>query len=1099
MIRRLAIAIAVFGVLFSAVYVYRLVAGDPALPLRAGGTQSDGPGVVGTTPKSDWGTGKAYFERRDRTGRLTGRYEFSRSRQLSETSVSLVRPTITLYRPRGQRVYIYADTGMLYAAQVGTGFDPRHGVLKGRVRVFIDRSTDPTRPAGETPDSDLIRIYGQEVEFDSDALTIRMGGEVVVLSEEADIYGRDLALLWHEAPKTELKKFTLAHGRRMVIYSDSDALDSSRSPEPPRPSTSPPVGPHRPGTAQKPEVTVVPRSAPKARPADRLTPKPRNIYKATFSNNVAVFSGQRSMRHARTLSLRFEWDRDTQGLPASKTGRSPSSRPRRGGRLLRPVSRAPVPPSLIAMTAQGANPVEAAPTTAPTTRPTSGPTTYPASRKKTAGEPTVVLWSGPLVIEPVGRAEKPDTRRYLVEARGGRIVWETEEMAAICSRFTVRQRIERDEGVQDIYLGGAENAPVRLAFVGSDGVRRIKCSEIIFHPDGGQAKLKGPGRILSPPADNDVDDPILALDLDALPDPADNDRITWQGDLTATFVDVKVPGAAGKSKRRKDITGATFTRNVELVQASSDDYVRCDETLQVWMSPSKRGRQARPFPSKAKATGNVRARQEGRDISADSMTIEFVERAESGKASATSRPAGAKTFGGKDMSVRPVSLVADGRVKINDSRGAEPVVASADGIEVNIVDEKAILVGGPAEVIQGKSVLRGRTIHLDQTGESLVVLGAGRLKFMTDADLDGKKLAAPRPMMATWTRQMTFSGKRNTASFVGKVTMKSGEDSLACGEMDLEFEKPPAKTPAKTAAKPPAKTPAKTAAKPPAKTPAKTAAGASAKGKSAPAAGLGLDKRRLKTILCRHDVSMTRVVNGAGGRLAERMRLTGEQLTYDAGPASADSRSAKMVVSGPGTMSMEDYKPPVVKPVVKAPAGAKGDKKPVRAMPSQTLFVWKGGMAFLLKDRQVMLHDDVTMVHRSGDQIVLAARLPAFGKLGSGRNVRLSCEKMAATFAKPPPAGGATDSVALGKLQDFRASGDVDLAEGKRRMLGEQLNYDRAREIIVIEGTKDVPATLMYQPAAGSMLKRVRSRRIECFLKDDKIVRVRSEAISGGG
>ncbi len=105
------------------------------------------------------------------------------------------------------------------------------------------------------------------------------------------------------------------------------------------------------------------------------------------------------MRHARALSLTFEWDRDTQGLPAATPGKSLKGRG--GGEVLRPVSRMPIPPSLIAMTAQGANAVEPAPTTQPTSR----PSTYPTSRKKMAGEPTIILWSGPLVVEPVGRNE----------------------------------------------------------------------------------------------------------------------------------------------------------------------------------------------------------------------------------------------------------------------------------------------------------------------------------------------------------------------------------------------------------------------------------------------------------------------------------------------------------------------------------------------------------------------------------------------------------------------------------------------------------------------------------------------------------------------
>ena len=57
----------------------------------------------------------------------------------------MVRPLITLYRASGQRIYIRADSGVLYAAEIGTNFEPKRGLLKGRVRVFVDRSTDPSR------------------------------------------------------------------------------------------------------------------------------------------------------------------------------------------------------------------------------------------------------------------------------------------------------------------------------------------------------------------------------------------------------------------------------------------------------------------------------------------------------------------------------------------------------------------------------------------------------------------------------------------------------------------------------------------------------------------------------------------------------------------------------------------------------------------------------------------------------------------------------------------------------------------------------------------------------------------------------------------
>ena len=1156
MIRRIAIAAAVACVLVTAVYIYNVFAGEDGL-LAGRDDHQAGQARSGARADRTVSVEKWRAERRDREGRLVGLYEADESRKLSETSWELTRPRIILYLRKGQRVYLYADKGMLHSADIGVGPKPRRGVLKGRVRVFFDRSGDPTRPAGDAPSSDLVRIYGNEVEFDSEDLAIRMGGEVAVLSAEADVFGSDLSITWHEAPQTELKRFSLAHGRCMIIYAGEEILAESTGSAPTRPGR--PAG--SPAAASPavyfPRVNAglagLVRTAapgPKATEAPKA-PQGRNVYLATFNDNVSVFSGPRNLRYARTLTLKFEWDRDIQGLPGEKRKKAPTTAPGRGGRRLTPAGPArsrpadaagtyayyrtgrfsgPVVPLAVSnanrssprplrlnlfegcMEQRGASPVgeyamDASPcyfmplsgvvqgssflgNTAYRQKPhdcvvgipptqSGGGGGSPASRPARAsgqGEPTVIMWSGPLVVEPVGRVAKTNTKRYVVEAKGKRIIWQSESMASVCSRFTVRQRPEGDALVQTVHLAGAPEAPIRLAMAASGGGQRIRCSEITFMRDGGRADLKGPGRILMPPPDEQVEDPVLALALDALPDPPGSDRVMWGGQLAATFEDVKTPDAAGKVVRRRVITGATFTHKVELAQAGTGDYVRCDDTLQVWMAQGTGKGKGRTYPSRAKAVGNVRARQEGRDITADEMDVEFAPRDDADKASKATT-AGAK--GAKSLSARPVRLVAVGRVRISDTRGAEPMVASADKLVSNLVDEKAVLEGDPAEVVQGESSLRGKIIHLDRAGESLVVLGSGRLRFKTDRDLDGKTLKTPRPLVATWSKQMTFAGKKDAASFVGDVKVISGDDEITCREMDLAFEKtaPPA---AKGATAP-------------------AATGGKGKGKGdAKVPELGLDKRRLKTIVCRRDVSMKRIVNDVDGRLVQRMRLTGPHLTYDAGGAKKDSRTAKMIVSGPGTMSMEDYKPPEAKLAggeVKAPA-----------MPSQSVFVWKRGMAFSQTDRQIVLHGGVTMVNRTGNRIVLADRLNVarLGKLPPGRNVRLSCDKMTATFgdskpAEPAKAVEATNAVALGQLRHFRAVGDVDLAEGKRRMLGEVLTYDRIKEIVVIQGTKAIPATLMYEPPDGATLKTVRSVRIECFLKDNKIVRVKTDRITTGG
>ena len=1066
MIRRLSIAAAIFVALFLAVFVYNYVAGENTRSTENDRPQRTSTGQAATRPRQ-LGSGKFHIERRDNDGKLVGVYKAKASRKLSENSFALTTPLIRLYRPTGERIYIYADHGTLYAAEVGTEFEPRRGVLKGQVRVFIDRSTDPTRPAELTPDRDMVRIYGDEVEFDADALSIRIGGEVSMLSAEADIFGRDLSIVWNEAPKTDLKQFTLAEGRSMIVYEAENILSGSTEPPSEPPGGSAASGRTATPAADFPSLASALGGLMRTAETPGQTPeaiKPHNIYLATFHNDVHVFSSKRSMRYARTLALTFEWDRDVQGMPGDDSKRRET--PPAPARTV-----APVPVPLIAMTASGANPAEP-----PARRPARGPaTTRPANRNKGV-QPTVILWSGPLVVEPIGRTKSPSKKRYYVEAKGKRIVWETEELAATCQNFSMRQQYDGKETVQAIRLAGGPGAPVRLARTSKKGGQRIRCSEITFLPDGGRAELLGPGRIINPAPDQDVNDPLLALDLDELPDPTGSERITWSKALVATLESARTADKAKEESSRYVITGAVLTGEVELRQAEGRNFVQCNQMLQIWTSPSKRSASGvSRYLSRAKAIGNAQARQEGRDIAADELTVDFAERDQENKPAATKPRAPEEERPGDLMvgKVRAVRMGAEGNVRISDTRGSKPLVATADRLVSNLVDEKAVLEGDPARIVQGDSHLHGPTIHLDQTSESLVVVGAGGLKFNTDRDLDGKVLDAPRPLVTAWNKQMTFTGKKDAASFVGGVTVVSGDDRMSAREMDLAFEKTLAP-----------------------KVPPKPTAGKAAKKPGeAGMTELGLAKRRIKTIVCRGGVSLNRVKNDAMGRLTQRIRLTGEQLTYDAG-AEKDADSAKMTVAGAGTMFMGDYRPPKPKPGVTV-KGWEKDK------PSQTYFTWKRGMEFSQTVRQVVLHGGVRMEHRTGDQIAKAKKLniPALGPLPTGRSVTMKCLKMIASFGDAVPDAKA-DSMTLGRLRRFRATGDIDLSEGRlesgRRMLGQMLNYDRVREIVVIEGTRKVPATLMYQPSPTETLKAIRSPRIECFLKDDKIVRVKTAEITGG-
>ena len=147
-------------------------------------------------------------------------------------------------------------------------------------------------------------------------------------------------------------------------------------------------------------------------------------------------------------------------------------------------------------------------------------------------------------------------------------------------------------------------------------------------------------------------------------------------------------------------------------------------------------------------------------------------------------------------------------------------------------------------------------------------------------------------------------------------------------------------------------------------------------------------------------------------------------------------------------------------------------------------------------DRTVHLEGDVHMDHYSGDQIVKRQQLnlPPLGELMPGRKTFLTCDRLDAVFsgASAPAAAGRTpmERIGLDKLRRIDAVGKrVDLDDGSLHLVGNDLRYDRAVEIIVMSGK---PATLIRKDASGPP---IRSPKIQVFLEGKKILRVEADQV----
>ena len=742
--RKVIILLASFLAILLVFIAYRHVLG-PANAGRAGPPPRR-PGVpLSQTPPTTPGLRigrNVRFERRNDYGRLLRTFCCKEFRKIGSGRYHFTLPEITVYQDDGRRMIIEADESTASVEEVGGSINPMGGTLDGNVRITIERAAKQDRPG------DPVRIYADRLDFDNQLLRITTPGRVLLTSAEADVEGVGLELEWNENPQ-ELRLLKLLEGKRMLIRQGLSALAVARRPAP--------------APRSRPARAVATRPAGKARPRPgkaRLEPRPaRNIYVAEFHDDVRVVSGDRGLDGAKTLSLRFELQRNRIQLAPGEDGG----------------------PAETGATRQ------ARPAKSPQTR----PATAPAGRaSRTRGDRTLITWRGPLILRPVGYTANPSNDRYTIEGQGDRVTLKEADTAATCRRFTFASPEQVGE------LVGSGEEPATLVVDG--GRSRVACPSMRIDRQAGMAYLAGAGEMTSGAGSAR----FVGLGPATAPARAGGppDRITWQQAVEVSFVE-RPRRAGGEAMTAQQVRRAVFRGKVELQQGGSQDYVRCDE-LEVWLA---QGGDGRPFPEYAVARGSVKARQEGSDLVADSATISFREEAVRDSAGRTVRR------------IRPASIRAEGGVTLidYDEDGRKQIEATAAELTASATYGTAELRGRPAMVKQfeyaaeaagGQPLanrLLGEHIHVNRNGEALTVRGAGELSFSTDRDFDGQRLKARRPVVVRWQRWMQYSGAERFVHFGGAVRLDSGPDKLTCEHMRLMFTKDeaPATAPATAPAK----------------------------------------------------------------------------------------------------------------------------------------------------------------------------------------------------------------------------------------------------------------------------------------------------------
>jgi len=1129
--RRIILMIGTFMMLSAAVWIYHLISGgmlvwmpeDEDFPKD---TSVDPSMLKGLGPEAREGW-EVDIQYRDKEGRLRSRYRARKWIKRGGGNYLLTGPNIVLYQTNGEHVYIRSDYADIFADEVGEGLAIRRGSLYGNVKIFLDRDTQRLMPQDkpemffvmlEDRPVRVVRIYAETLRFNNDLLEIESDRRIVLLSDEADICGRGISIRWNEEPR-ELRELRILHGQYMAIYNMPAELGIFSLPGPAvatRPATmptevaaatqaatalasapatqattatAPASGPvARPASSTTQTATA---SAPAGgldaalaatrptRPASRPTTQPRNIYLAEFvgsQHRIHVNSGNRQLAGANKLALMFEWGQERSRLAQSGGRTAAATRPG--------VDRAATAPS---------QPVSLDPARRPAT------TTSPA---KPPAEPVIITWSGPLTIRPIGYTATPSSRRYTLSAEG-QLKLSDSKASAACRRLIYQLPQQRGWLIAD------KDSDVRID---SGDDQEVVCRWMEFSRVKGMAYLKGPGYMARRPvavAPAAATRPASATEPASMPAtaPAGEDRITWAGTLEVTFGQKRFVDEKGKPHTRQFIKNATFREKVELSQGRSGDFVRCDK-LYVEMARDDKNR---AFPSKAVAGGNVLARQETSDIRAQEVTVTFDRQSRSG--------------GDDELRLRPVTLTARGEVGITDTRDKEILTASADRLSSDLVKRIAVLFGDDehfATITQGPNYLAGDELRLDELAESVVVNGRGELKFFSDRNLSGGKLDEPRPVRIEWDKGMEYAAGGDTAKFDGDVVLGSGLDSMKCRNMRVMFEEIPDKNDAKD----------KTRGQPKPKDKHKTSTKSAEVQEPARRLGVSMQqysRRKLSMIVADKDVLVRSREQDEKKRLLQRLQMTGDQLVYDLA-------NSKMQVLGSGTLVAEDYRKP------RSPKKKKDSEEAAAGIerPWQTLFEWRKSMEYWQLERRVKLQDRISMVHRSGAEVVMSEKLnvPKWKDLPTGRKSMLSCQELLAVFAEPKPKKGedkeakdkeakdkkAKDKEAkdkesseafmsrgprLGPLKLFTATGGVNLKDGPVQIMGERLVYElkedgkKAEAEAVVWGSlpnKPVKNAKVYHedPATGKS-RSWASPTITVYFEGREIKEVLTKGVTGQG
>lgn len=707
----------------------------------------------------------------------------------------------------------------------------------------------------------------------------------------------------------------------------------------------------------------------------------------------------------------------------------------------------------------------------------------------------VLTWDGPLELRPIRVDPAEQTgQRFDAIATGKIVKLQSEQGTGSCTQLVYRH--ERKQ----VWLSGNSEVPVQLAVSAS---QRLTGREIFFDQRRGLGRIDGGGRMIDerldgvaalgdsaaePGKDKKQRDPVdirwsRGVDLEVgareveVINPATGLKETknreflrraWfhgdvavvQGDesLVAQEVAVTFGLPVGKDEVADHIQHLNMSGAVKLVRA--DDLIAA-ERLDVEMTLSPEGRN---IPNVVDGAGSVLAKQGSREFRANQMHV---------------------VMGLSDL---PLRVATDGRsVQPKPRLGMETMDASGD-VFVHDPDQNlkisnaqtlnARMRGGNqlvratissadpgvyARVRYDDTAIHGHRIEIDVDGQALDVPGPGSAWMLTEEDFGGRKLAKPTAVKTTWSDSMQFRVAQDYGVFIGKVHSESESFALNCDKMTIRFGRiPPSEKPTEKA-----------------RSRGFWTLGAVTDDKAEVsrvevAGPVGPQKRPTYIVAEGHAEALSSEYVETGdeivrGPLKGRARIASDQIAIDL-------VAQQMSVPGRGTLLLEDYK---FDEKGKRSGTLRDDSGPalMNAMrsdgPSQTLVSWENSMDYFVDRNLVAFDRAISMVHRSGQEMVLKGELAASMKLdvenlkhlSKGRRATLSCANLLLEFGRGLTGnlGSAQPIMSTGDLERLIAKGAVHFQEDTKSLMGEHLQFLRETNEIRLEGSDRLEARIIDQ------------------------------------